>query len=275
MFPTDRLMTPREFRSSITDFLQQFVTLGSRWVGEYEPITEFIIGQAAKFQLAWLQRANLAPADLLDESTMIASALYCLLLTNELNQVTNVFTDESYLKKDSCHAHLADVEKNDRCIRPAVDVWRFRKDAHTSEKPQPHGHSLASILRVVIQTAQSILYRRNPEDEPYIFHILSILLLVLQNVEFCGQWNETIDEAEEALRDCLHNLCHMFHLSTNNFHPLNEDFDIETYSSMVDANFLAVEHYRVLHQIWMDNSKYTSQFYAQSSFHGPISFSCN
>ena len=50
--PEDRLMTYREFKFVIIDFLQQFFTLGSRWGGDYEPITYLVISQAAKFQLA-------------------------------------------------------------------------------------------------------------------------------------------------------------------------------------------------------------------------------
>ena len=85
---TDHLMTSREFKESVSIFLGQFTTIGSRWGGMFEMMTEKIIQEAANFQFEWLLRANFSPFDLLDESTLIAASLYCLTLANEIYQVT-------------------------------------------------------------------------------------------------------------------------------------------------------------------------------------------
>ena len=257
IMPTDRLMTYQEFMLSMKIFLQQFATLSSRWGRMYEPITEQIIMDAATFQLFWFTRANLIPTDLLDESTLIAAALYCLVLTNDMSQVTGNWRWRLTLSNPAItYEHMADVEKDpNKGTSPAVDIWKFSgREAQPLKAGPPHKRTFASVLRVILQSAQRILYRGRAEDEPYLFYILCILFLVCKDIKDCADWTGAMDEGAEVLEDSLREFCHMFHLSSGNIHPLSPDFDDEAYASMADGNGFAAEHYRELHQLWEDNS---------------------
>lgn len=50
MIPKDHLFTPREFRHLVGPFLSQILTLESRWGGDYEPLTDMLIKEAAVLQ---------------------------------------------------------------------------------------------------------------------------------------------------------------------------------------------------------------------------------
>lgn len=74
--PADRFMTYREFKTSIVDFLQQFLTMETRWGRNFEMITENIIKSTVRFQLAWFQRGSFIQTDLLGTQITFAIQIY-------------------------------------------------------------------------------------------------------------------------------------------------------------------------------------------------------
>lgn len=57
-------------------------------------------------------------------------------------------------------------------------------------------------------------------------------------------------------RKALWELCDNFHQTTGNMQPLSSDLDLEWYAALVNENELAVEHYRRMHQMGLDNSEF-------------------
>ena len=253
MILTDHLMTSREFKTSVSTFLGQFATIGSRWGGMFEMMTEKVLQEAANFQYSWLQRSNLCPIDRLDESTLIAASLCCLTLANEIYQVT-INWRVSYRLKYGRWGRLTELERDPiRGISPAVEICRFP----CKFKCPPYKRTFGSTLRIILQKLQTILYRRRPEDEPYIFYTLCILALFSNIIGYQNQWTAAFRKADRELRDGVLELCEMYHLSTNNRHPLNSNFDIDEYAALVDGNELVTKHLKTMHDLWMINGSST------------------
>lgn len=253
--PSDHASSPCGFRLSLCAFLSQFFTIESRWGRKYEPITEHILRQSAMFQYAWFQRSTLIPTDLYDESTVIAAALRCLVLIGDIDYVSANWSGYTFRSGQDFHERLSEVEIDLRKgSHPSVDVWKLPESCKWSESNPARQNSLASMLQTTLQNAQAVLLRGQAEDWPCLFYTFCILELVLSDVKNCEMWTGAFKRAAAELDSCIEEFCHMFHLSTNNFHPLSSEFDIEQYTSLVDGNELVVRHYRDLHQTWMDNS---------------------
>lgn len=249
-------MPYRDFIFTIEDFIFQFFTLESRWGRDLDPIPESNLMHAARFKLRWCKRSTLVPTDLLDESTMIAAALYCLVVTHNFVQITVNWSLSSRPPTPAMvHDRIADVEKDpEDGIYPSVDIWRLAKGAYKRMENTTGKHSLATLLRIILQTTQSIIFRDRPGDELYVFYVLCILSLIRGELQGCSQWTSALKNAEAELRTSLSDLCDMFYILTDNSHPLNSDFDVETYACSVNGNVLLTEHFRALHQLWVHNS---------------------
>ncbi|KAL6716799.1 hypothetical protein ACLMJK_004711 [Lecanora helva] len=224
------------------------------WV--YEPLTQHIIKEAATFQLSWLDRGNRIPTNLLDESALIAAALCFLVIMSDISYVTWNWSPKFSLCTPGIHSErLADVNRGEKEINPAVDVGRYSlEEFYDLFDETLHRHNnLGTVRATILGKLQDLLYHGKREDEPYIFYVLCILRLVLKAIESCKDWTTALDDAAEELKESLVGLCHMFHLSTDNYHPLNSDFDIENYSSMINDNALLIEHYNELHERWEEN----------------------
>ena len=69
-------------------------------------------------------------------------------------------------------------------------------------------------------------------------------------------WTEATDRAAMETRKALRELCDPFQHATGNMQPLSSDLDLERYAALVNENELAVEHYRRMHQMWLENSEF-------------------
>ena len=258
--PSDHAITPWEFRFSLQDFLQQFYSLPHRWGWEFEHLTEDIICYSAQWQESYFLKSTLMPTNTHNEATVVAASLRCLVISNEITQASHNWSTGCFEREDERYVRLADVERDPRGqstgIRPSVEVWRLDDDAELPNSIPQDRETLPQILRTTIQMAQRLLYRRRPQDWPSLFYSLCILLLAHGNVD-AGLWTGATDRAGMETKNALRKLCNQFHRTTRNMHPLGSNFDIEQYATLVDDNELAVEHYRRMHQLWMDNSEFT------------------
>ena len=121
----------------------------------------------------------------------------------------------------------------------------------------PYKRTFGSVLRIILQKLQTVLFRRRPEDEPYIFYTLCILALISNIIGYQNQWTAAFRKADRELRDGVLELCEMFHLSTKNRHPLNSNFIIDEYAALVDGNELVAKHLKTMHDLWMINGSLT------------------
>ena len=187
---------------------------------------------------------------------MIAAALHCLVLTHELDKVRKHWTPRhDFAAPSTTHVTMAKVEKDSKSGHcPSVDIYKISKQFRAGEPRPNNSHSLGSMFRIIFQKAQSILYRGRPENDPYLFYITFILMLVYHNLRNVICWTDALDPAKGAFSKSLFELCNLFNLSTNNQYPINSRFDLDTYAASVDQNMLATEHYNLSHQLWIDNS---------------------
>ena len=260
VLPTDHVISPREFRSSLQGFLEQFYSLHQRWGWEFEPLTEEIIRFSAQWQESCFLTSTLMPKHTLNEATVVAAALRCLVISYDISQVTYNWSTLYFQRRDERYVRLADVERNprgeDSGIRPSVDVWRLECDARLPDSVPQNRETLPQMLQRTFQLAQRLLYRGRPQDWPTLFYVLCILSLVSGNIDGTSLWTEATDRAAMETRKALRELCDLFHHATGNMQPLSSDLDLERYAALVNDNELAVEHYRRMHQMWLDNSEF-------------------
>ena len=257
--PADHAISPWEFRFSLQDFLQQFHSLEHRWGWEFEPLTEDIIYSSAQWQESCFLKSTLVPTHTHNEATIVAASLRCLVISNEINQVSANWSNRFFQREDQRYVRLADLKRNprgqDTGIRPSVEVWRLEQDAQLPDFAPQNRERLPRMIQRTIQMTQRLLYRSRPQDWPAIFYALCILLLVQGDTD-AHLWTEATDRGSKETRKAIQELCHLFHLTTSNMQPLNSDFDIKHYAVLVDDNELAVEHYRRMHELWMANSEF-------------------
>ena len=260
--PADHAITPWEFRFSLQDFLQQFYSLRHRWGWEFEPLTELILASSASWQESCFLKSTLMPTHTRSEATVVAASLRCLVISNEISQVTANWSTSYFRNEDERYVRLADVERNPRGkdlgIRPSIDVWRVEGHSRLSGSGPQTRETLPQMLQGTLQLAQRLVYRGRPQDWPALFYVLCILSLVHGNIEtIYPLWTEATDRAARETEEALRKLCHIFHRTTGNMQPLSSDLDLKRYAVLVDDNELAVEHYRRMHQMWSDNSEFT------------------
>ncbi len=255
--PTDHAISPWEFRFSLRDFLHQFYSLSHRWGGQYEPFTEDIIYWSAQWQESYFLRSTLMPTHTRGEATIVAAALRCLVISNEINQVGMNWSTRFFRRKDERYARLADVERSqDQGIRPSVKVWRLERGTQLPDSVPQDRESFPQMLKRIFHMARLLLYRGRPQDWPSLFYVICILALVRggTNYQF---WTKAADRAAREIWGALQELCRLFFLTTGNMQPLNSNLDLERYAVLADDNELAVEHYRRMHHLWLANREST------------------
>ena len=256
--PADHAISPWEFRFSVQDFLQQFHSLPNRWGREFEPLTESIISSSAQWQECCFLKSTLIPTHTHSEATVLAASLRCLVISNEINQVSGHWSIRHFRNKDECYIRFADLERNptgaDSGIQPSVDVWRLNDAPKSLHSIPPNRERLPELLQRTIEIAQRILDRNRPQDWPSLFYTLCILSLTSSSIN-ASLWTTATVRATRELRKALRELCRLFHVATSNVQPLNSALDIEHYATMVDDNEQAVEHYQRMHQLWIVNSE--------------------
>ena len=253
----NKASSPQEFRLSLNKFLLQFENLHACWDGEFEPLTISLVASSAEFQLAWFKRSTLIPTKIQDEGTIIAMALRCLVIANEIGQVTNNWSTRHFRRRRETYVQMAETEQNSKGgLCPSIKVWRLDDgdDVDLSVKEPEGRETLASMLQNTIQTAQRVLCFGRPQDWPSLFYVLCILILLHGELRSADTWTGAFESAAEELERSLFKFCHLFHLGTGNIQPLRFDFDIEQYASMVGGNELLVEHYQRMNEIWVTNS---------------------
>lgn len=260
--PDDHAISPWEFRFSLQDFLQQFHSLSHRWKRQYEPHTEEILRYSAQWQESCFLKSTLMSTHTNSEATLVAAALRCLAISNEINQVTIHWSTRYFEHKDERYVRLADMRRDRVGERagtsPSVEVWRLGNGARLPDSVPEDRETLPQMLKRTLQLAQRLLFRGRPQDWPSLFYTLCILLLVHGNIDIgYSTWTEAMDRPAKATEKAIRELCRLFHLTTGNMQPLSSDLDLKRYAALVDDNELAVDHYRRLHQMWLDFSKFT------------------
>ena len=254
--PADHAISPWKFRFSLQDFLQQFHSIPTRWGWEYEPVAEEIIDSSAQWQEKFFVASTLMPTHIHNEATIVAASLRCLVISNEINQITSSWSIGQGPDEKQHYCRLTDVDRDqDWGIRPLVDVWKLASDARLPDSVPQNREVLSQMLKRTFQMAQRLLYRGRPHDWPPLFYVLCILLLVHGNMS-APLWTEAVDEAARGTKEALQELCHTFHHITDNMQPLTTELDLKRYAALVDDNELAVDHYRRLHDMWLANSEF-------------------
>lgn len=258
--PADHAISPREFRFSFRNFLQQFQPLPQRWFGKYEQLTEHIILSSAQGQESYFLKSTLMPTHTHNEATVVAASLRCLAISYEIGQVWRNWTIDHF-EFEIVDVRLRDQERNpmgqNAGILPSVDIWKVEDDKELPDSIPQNRERLPQMLRGTLQMALQLLYRGRPQDWPSLFYVLCILSLVHRHIDADLETGAT-DRAASATSEAFQKLCRLFHQYTGNMQPLNSDFDVNRYAALVDDNELAVEHYGRMHEAWMDTREFTT-----------------
>ena len=246
--------TQPQSKDSLRDFLKQFHDINTRWGNYYEPATEDLITLCAQIQEDILSRTLRMPANLSEESLLIALSLRTLAFAHNLSMVTMNLPLGSNVGMNFLQPEVIQ-DKN-----PSVEIWTCSPATESASAYLGHdgGRQFSSMIEDIVGITQRLLFRRRPKDWPSLFCVLFLLNLILQEIRV-RLWVDTFDCAYEALKSVWSMLCQLYHVCTKGNHPLTHDWSVEEYTSLVENDTLAIAHFRFLNNMWVEGT--STSFY--------------
>ncbi len=234
---------------AIVEFLEQFHDINTRWAGNFEPVTEDIITVCAETQADILTTTRPGRKPLSKAQLLICSALRVLALAYHVSDLDgNLIPSHpdtfrfQFLKPTALHG----------THNPSINVSRAKGKAAII--PSADGE-LSLMIQDIIQTTQRLIFLRRPHDWPIIFCTLCLLKLISSALTPLTPWIDTFDGGVRALEDAWDTLCRLFAYYTEPHHPLDPNFNLNTYTRIVGrSHLLAAEVFENLHGIWTDGS---------------------
>jgi hypothetical protein len=241
--------TQPQSKDSLLEFLKQFHDINSRWDNHYEPAAENLITLCAKIQEDTLSRTSRIPANLLEEILLIALSLRTLAFAHnfclaELSLPWARRVDTFFLQPKMIR------DKN-----PSLEIWRCDPTTESESACLGHdgGGQLSSMIEDIVRIARRLHFRRRPKDWPSLFCVLCLLKLILDEINDHPSV-DTFVCAHGALWDVWSMLCQLYHVCTKGNHPLTHDWSVEEYASLVGNDTLAIAHFRLLNDIWVEGT---------------------
>ena len=224
--------------------------MNSRWQNEYEEFTAEIIKRIALFQASLSSRESPEPVDSPD-AILIALLLRCLVLTHEIFLVDGCLPHAAFhSKKNSKTRFVVEQEGTD----PAIKVSRLSTMAQAGlvDREQQNRESLPLMLEEILQTTQSLMFRRRPKDWPILLCALCLLRLVLMNLNPICPWMRSLVRVGKAMNNVNSVLCRLFEMCSHGYHPFSDDWKCEDYAALVNNDKLLVSCFQWINDMWLD-----------------------
>jgi hypothetical protein len=238
--------TRPQSKDSLLEFLKQFHDINSRWDNQYGPVTENAIILCAEIQEDTLSRTSQIPANLSEEILLIALSLRALAFAHNFTLFEWNFPWVPHVETFFLQPKMI-RDKN-----PSLEVWRC--DPATESESAFLGHDgggqLSSMIEDIVRITQRLHFRRRPKDWPSLFCVLCLLKLILDEIRLF----DTFNCARDALESVLSMLCQLYHVCTKGNHPLTHDWSVEEYTSLVENDTLAIAHFRLLNDTWVEGT---------------------
>jgi hypothetical protein len=261
------IATPAIHSPCVT-FLKQFQSpsCGSRWGSRYANETFEVLDSAATFLLSGQgeSRDNAAPSPLV-------LALRCLVLSQDISSIADGLktvidegddhshTQDAELKAKGKHPSWRDIDTHFGMV-PNIDIWRVAAAEASILEEQAHlteNDKLSHNLQQALSATQSLLLRGKPDDWPTALYTISILSLVLKEVDAAADEIEDLREAKDTLERALASLCELYIYCSNGIHPLQKkNSDWEHYALMVGGDELLMQQWEKMHDVLFAQSKF-------------------
>lgn len=235
-------------------FLEQFQDINSRWINEYELVTEEIINECVSFQTGIVSKILSSGGVLYEEDLIVAHALRTLALAHA---IMDVQANVSYRSVAHFHQHrlFAQPEKLQTCCEPSIELSRSTKKAAMSKKT-PDLPRFSSMVQDVVRIAQGMILRGTPSDFPAIFCALCLLRLVESN---CGDGNlipyiAPLDPGR-VLKNVYWTLCQMFDITIKGKHPLSDEWNPNGNTKVDGKSSQENELFQAMNNIWVGAGK--------------------
>ena len=249
------------FQVSLLEFLEQFRNIERRWKGEFENFTTELLTGAAQLQEDILSGMPVIPVDFAGDATVIALALNCLALTQDISIVSGDCVDG--MMDNTSHVILQEAHHGDNSeVHPLVEV---RKEG-TMRKPRARvktglglDDTVGLMLQHVAQLTHQTLIRQDPRDWPTVLYVLCILCIVVYNVRDDIDWMLSLSGATKSLKLLISDLCRLYYICTQGGQPLTHHWDREAYETRVGDNQIAIRYCSKLNEMWLDGGKFADE----------------
>jgi hypothetical protein len=241
-------------------FLAQFDTVSSRWGGMYEQMTEETLTKAAVYQAQLL--AEERDSTLTDEEqSVILSALRCLVITRNVEEICGYLP---YSRSITACPHVDELITKARleshlghwCAHPST--YLSNSFVHKSPSTETYA-TLASLLPMTLNAAQSMLLRGRPKDWPTLFYVLYVLVLLQSDLDSWRNHSASFEAVRRATDKALTSLSILFLFCCGNSEsqPFSKRFDKTRFAFElgVGTDHMYVEHYDRHHRLWMEEGQ--------------------
>ncbi|KAL8650735.1 MAG: hypothetical protein Q9210_003655 [Variospora velana] len=246
-----------ESRSLLLQFLDQFEEIDARWQHWYEPISCKVISRCAQYQKEILNREPTKSVDEFDQSTLLAALLRCLVIIHQLAEVDGRNSNLWPVGDSTVHVFLYEGVDEYWGLGPLITVQKQAR--MTSPRAVlPIGRRLRGLpmtLQKAIATMQCVMFRRRPQDLPYLLYSLCLLALIRASLQPSALFLTPILEAGDEIEEILRTLCKLYLFCSDDIHPLTEHVDPTKYAEMVNNDPVAVQHFDILNRLWKEAGK--------------------
>ncbi|KAI4166997.1 MAG: hypothetical protein LQ343_007566 [Gyalolechia ehrenbergii] len=211
------------------------------------------------------QKELLAPytrvsADKQDEATLIATLLRCLVMADDIFAVDMYWSTLIILKKSEVRELRSEANTDYWGLESSVTVQPIPRSSRRSIQAQvrKYPQGLPTTLKRAIAVVQQVMFKRRPQDLPYLIYSLVLLDLIVLALQPWAKFMVPVAEAGDDVQGILKTLCDLYLFCSDNMHPLSEGFDISKYEALVDSDTIAVEHFQALNQRWKETACFTT-----------------
>lgn len=241
-------------KSLLFKFIDQFEEVKTRWRNKYEEGTFLLIASAARYQKELLAPYTRVSADKQDEATLIATLLRCLVMADDIFAVDMYWSTLIILKKSEVRELRSEANTDYWGLESSVTVQPIPRSSRRSIQAQvrKYPQGLPTTLKRAIAVVQQVMFKRRPQDLPYLIYSLVLLDLIVLALQPWAKFMVPVAEAGDDVQGILKTLCDLYLFCSDNMHPLSEGFDISKYEALVDSDTIAVEHFQALNQRWKE-----------------------
>lgn len=249
--------------TALRHFLMQFVDIDlDLWIRP--TFTERILGNASRRQmmiLRDLEESKEEVSDLFTEKTVIALALHCLFLLQEMSMLETgqpPLTEEEIFK-DGGPVEFFDTDDPSKPGTPLPNVTLDRQEnwvKPSSGKGCPDNVRLPNVLAHISRLSLSLLDTQDPRNWPTVLHVLLLLSRIRRALYPTQPWMKKLRVAGNAITPLFEDVARYFYVCTDGGFVLSPRWDEEKYAVLVGRCRASVKQGAILRRLWARNCKF-------------------
>lgn len=254
------------FKAALNKFLIQFNELDlDRWIKP--TFTERILGNASRRQEKILRDSDLAEegiTDLFSEETVIALALHCLFLVQEMSMfdTRSPHLTEEEIFKDGSPVEFFDTDDNSGTGPPLPNVTLDRQEKNPESGPGsrnrcPDDVRLPNVLAHISRLSLSLLDTQDPRHWSTVLYVLLLLSRIRRALHPGQPWMKKIRVAGNAITPLFDDVARYFYVCTDGGFVLSPRWNEEKYAALVGHCRVAIKQGYLLRKLWVRHCKFS------------------